>query len=322
MAKALTVKRLEKLLKVPGKYTDGEVQGLILTVEKPGSANWSLRYQRNHKVTQLGLGSAIEGRSKYLSLAQARDKARQEYKQLADDGVDPLERKRSNRAAQIAAQAKAVTFKQAAERYHEKHRSSWTNASHAAEFLSSLSRWAYPFIGSLDVSAIDMALVLQVLEQPLLRNEGTFWQKYVVTADRTRSRMERVLDFSRVHGWRPGDNPCRWKGYLSEALPAPRKVSPVKNHAAVPYQDIPALMNALATDPDVGAHALRFKVLTAARLSEAIKATWDEVDLEERVWSLPARRMKGRKPHVVPLRSSGNTVLAIPAFGKSVLLDA
>ena len=299
-AKALTVKRIEKLLKVPGKYTDGEVQGLILTVEGPGSAAWMLRYQSDHEKHWMGLGSAIKGRSKYLSLADAREKAR-ECHRLRADGVDPLERKRSVRAARIAAQAKAVTFKQAAERYHEAHRSSWTNASHAAAFLSSLSRWAYPIVGSLDVSVIDMALVLRVLEQPLPRNEGTFWHKHVVTADRVRSRMERTLDFSTVRGWRSGDNPCRWKGFLSEALPAPRKVSPVKHHAAVPFEDIPALMAALAIDPDVGAHALRFLICTGDRVSEVIEAPWSEFNLEERLWSIPAERMKGRKPHTVPL---------------------
>jgi integrase len=304
MAKALTVKRIQRLLKVPGKYTDGGaegVKGLMLTVERPGSAAWSLRWQRDHKVRQMGLGSAIKGRPSYLSLAEARDKAREHYRGLAD-GVDPLERKRSEAAARIAAQAKAVTFKQAAERYFEAHQKSWTNARHAAEFLSSLSRWAYPFIGSLDVGDIDMTLVLRVLEQPLPRNAGTFWHKHVVTADRVRSRVERTLDFSTVRGWRSGDNPARWKGYLSEALPAPRKVSPVKHHAAVPFEDMAALMAALAPDQSVAAQALRFIILTAGRLSEVIEVpAVGEIDFEAAEWRIPAPRMKGRKPHTVPL---------------------
>ena len=280
----------------------------MLTVAGPGSAAWSLRWQRDHKVRQMGLGSAIKGRSSYLSLAEARDKAREQYRGIAG-GVDPLERKRSDKAARIAAAAKAVTFKQAAERYFEAHQKSWTNARHAAEFLSSLSRWAYPFIGGLDVSAIDMTLVLRVLEQPLPRDAGTFWLKHVVTADRVRSRIERTLDFSTVRGWRSGDNPARWKGFLKEALPAPRKVSPVKHHAAVPFKDIAAVMAALAADGSVAALALRFLILTEGRVSEVIEAPWTEIDFDAAVWSVPAKRMKGRRPHTVPLSSAAIALL-------------
>jgi hypothetical protein len=241
-------------------------------------------------------------------------------------------------AARIAAQAKAVTFKQAAERYFEAHQKSWTNARHAAEFLSSLSRWAYPFIGGLDVSAIDMTLVLRVLEQPLPRDAGTFWLKHVVTADRVRSRMERTLDFSTVRGWRSGDNPARWKGFLAEALPAPRKISPVKNHAAVPFEDIPALMAATAIDPDVGAQALRFLILTAARLSEVRTPAVGEIDFEAAEWRIPAPRMKGFAtgfgPSLGGLRPSAREELAegidscfacflnLPCFVESLFLPS
>jgi integrase len=293
----LSAKRVEKLLRagVPGRHTDGDVRGLMLCIEGPNSAHWLLRWQRDHKVRHMGLGSARD-----LPLASAREKAREQRERIARD-IDPLKLKHSERTAKLAAEAKQVTFKQAAQRYHEAHQSSWTNAVYAGEVLSSLERWTYPVIGNLDVGAIGKDNVLHVLEQ---KCEGdTFWHKYTVTADRVRNRIEKVLDFAAVRGWRSaGDNPARWKGHLSQALPAPRKLAPVKNMAAVSYADVPKLMAALAADPAVAAQAARFIVLTACRLSEATKAVWEgEIDLEAVQWRVPPGRMKARKAHTVPL---------------------
>jgi integrase len=190
-----------------------------------------------------------------------------------------------------------VTFKQAAERYHAAHAASWS-ATYAHEFLASLERWAYRHVGSRDVAAMDKDLVLTVLEQPT-RAGGTFWHDNPVTADRVRNRMERTLDFARVHGWRSGDNPARWRGYLAEALPAPRKVAPVKHLDAAPYAQVPGIMAALPAD--VNGNALRFVVLTAARLGEALGARWDEIDFAAAEWTIPRERMKGRREHRVPL---------------------
>src|SRR5262249_17586657 len=139
----------------------------------------------------------------------------------------------------------------------------------------------------------------RVLEQQT-REGGTFWHKRVVTADRVRNRIERVIDFATVRGWRSGDNPARWRGYLEEALPAPRKVRPVKHLRALPYADVPALLAPLAADETVNGKALRFIILTACRLNEA-KATWDEIDFEAAEWVIPKERMKARREHRVPL---------------------
>src|SRR5262249_51364575 len=241
---ALTVKRINKLLRQgkPGKFTDtGEVRGLMLCIDGPGSAHWLLRYQRDKKVSHMGLGSAAD-----LTLAAARERARRERERLAA-GVDPLELRRSERAAQAAANAKRLTFKEASERCHSALAVGWSD-HHSHEFISSLRRWTYPLIGSLDVAAIGRDEVLRCLEQTARRETDTFWNTYPVTADRTRGRIERVLDWAQVRGYRAGDNPARWRNYLATVLPAPSKVRPTRNMAAVPYAEVPEVMATLAVD--------------------------------------------------------------------------
>jgi integrase len=296
----LTVKKIERLLSagVKKRHTDDDVRGLVLDIQSTTSAAWSLRWQRDHKSHQMGLGSARPGSSSYLSLAAAREKAKEHYSRLAR-GIDPLHLRHAERAARIAAEAKQVSFKTAAERYHEAHEKGWTR-HYANEFLSSLERWAYQRIGSLDVAAITRDHVLHVLEQQT-RKGGTFWHTHVVTADRVRNRIERTLDFASVRGWRCTDNCARWKNYLENVLPAPRKVASVKHLDAVPYDELPQLMAKLAADDGVTSKALRFTILTAVRINEALGARWDEIDLGNATWTVPAARMKARKPHVVPL---------------------
>jgi Arm DNA-binding domain len=255
----LTVKRVERLLRagVPGKYTDGDVKGLMLCVESKSSAHWLLRYQRDHKVRHLGLGGARD-----VPLASARAKARRERERIAD-GIDPLSVKRAERAAQRQAEARLLTFRQAAERCHAAREAGWSSAAHAAEFLSSLERWVYPHIGSLDVAAVGKDEVLRVLEQKLhnrmgkAESGGTFWTTKTITADRVRSRVHTVLDWAEARGYRAAGtpNPARWKGFLDQLLAgqcldhsglgdttdrrdrggpaaqAPRKIAPVKNMA-------------------------------------------------------------------------------------------
>ena len=315
MAKALTVKRIERLLRVPGKYTDGDVKGLMLCVESKTSAYWLLRWQRNYKTRHMGLGSALEGSTKYLSLAAAREKAREQYERLAR-GIDPLELKRKDREAQRQAEARLLTFKEAAERCHAALEPGWSNSHHSDEFINSLQRYAYPIIGSLDVAAVDQDSVLRVLEQKLpSRIKGTdggvFWHVKTITADRTRNRIERVLDWAEARGYRASGtpNPARWRGFLDQLLAAPRKVAPVQHMRSVPYAEVPAVMAALAADTSVAAQCLRFTIMTGCRLGEALKATWDEINLEAAEWVIPASRMKGRREHRVPLSPQVITLL-------------
>src|ERR1700674_2814760 len=239
----LTVKRVERLLRagVPGKYTDGVVKGLMLCVESKSSAHWLLRYQRDHKVRHLGLGGARD-----VPLASARAKARRERERIAD-GIDPLSVKRAERAAQRQAEARLLTFRQAAERCHAAREAGWSSAAHAAEFLSSLERWVYPHIGSLDVAAVGKDEVLRVLEQKLhnrmgkAESGGTFWTTKTITADRVRSRVHTVLDWAEARGYRAAGtpNPARSKGFLDQRLAAPRKIAPVKNITTTRERDEP-----------------------------------------------------------------------------------
>jgi integrase len=296
----LTVKKVEKLLRagVPTKVTDGDIRGLMLVIEGKSSAAWLLRYQRNHAVRHMGLGSARD-----LSLAAARDLARRARERLAS-GIDPLELRKSERAAAAAAAAKRLTFKQASERFFVAHEAGWSNDRHRDEFASSLARWAFPLIGSMDVGDIDKDAVLRVLEQkhPKLKG-GTFWTARAITADRTRNRIERILDWAEARGFRPAGtpNPARWKGFLDHLLPKPRKVAPLQNLRALPYVEVPRLMSVLAADETVAALAVRFVILTACRIGEALRATWGEIDLKKAEWVVPATRMKARREHRVPL---------------------
>jgi integrase len=308
---ALTVKKVEKLTRagLPAKITDGGsdgVKGLMLIVESRSSAAWLLRYQRNKKTHHMGLGSARD-----LSVAAARELARRERERLAG-GVDPLMLRKSERAAAAAAAARRLTFKEASERYFAAHEAGWSNDRHRDEFLSSLVRWVYPHIGGMDVAAVGKDEVLRVLEQkhPKLKG-GTFWTRRTVTADRTRNRIERVLDFASARGIRAADtpNPARWKGFLDNLLPRPSKVRPVTNLRALPYAEVPDLMAKLAADEGVAAMAARFVILTACRIGEALGATWGEVDLDKAEWSVPAERMKARRPHTVPLSPQAMALL-------------
>jgi integrase len=295
---ALTVKRVQKLMRrgVPGRHTDTEVRGLLLCVENRNSAHWVLRYQRHHKTTWLGLGSARD-----VPLAAARAKARRERERLAD-GIDPLAVKHAERAAQRQAEAKRPpTFREAAERCHSSLSAGWSNDRHRDEFISSLQRWAFPLLGDLPVSEVDRDAVLRCLEQKL-PDGGTFWERKAITADRTRARVETVLDWAEARGHRPGlPNPARWRNGLDQLLPAPRKVAPVQRMRAVPYAQLPGVMQFLAAEDTVASAALRFIILTAARMGEALGATWQEIDLATGEWTIPAQRMKNRREHRVPL---------------------
>ena len=302
--KGLTVKRVENLLRagVPGKHTDGDVKGLMLCVESRSSAAWTLRWQRNGRVRHMGLGSARD-----LPLASAREKARELRERIARD-VDPLDLKRQDRQVRREAEASRLTFKEAAERCHAALEPGWSSRHHSDEFINSLRRYVYPHIGNLDVAAIDKDAVLRVLEQKLPSrikgaDGGVFWNAKTITADRVRNRIERVLDWAEARGYRTAGtpNPARWRGFLDQLLAAPRKIAPVKNMRAVPYPEVPAVMAALAADQNVAAQCLRFIILTACRLGEALKATWNEVYFEGAEWVIPKERMKGRREHRVPL---------------------
>jgi integrase len=281
----LTAKRVAKLLKRPGRYPDGD--NLYLQVSRPGKASWLLRYERDARERMLGLGAIGT-----ISLGEARERAKAARQQLLDN-VDPIDRKRAQRAERALEAAKAMTFAQAAQAYYDRHEKTWKNAKHRAQFLSTLEMYVYPKIGNLPVGEIDTGLVLKCIEP--------IWSDKTETASRVRGRIENVLGWATVRGYRKGDNPARWRRHLSEVLPMRGKVTKVEHHSALSYGEIAGFIMDLRARDGVAAKALEFAILTAARTSEVIGACWDEIDLQAKTWTIPAGRMKASRLHKVPL---------------------
>src|SRR5262245_60372694 len=276
--------------KEPGMYADGG--GLYLRVADGGSKQWIYRYVTNGRPRDMGIGPV-----RVLTLAEARERAREASK-LRLDGIDPIAAKHAQRAAAAVAAASAMTFRQCAEGFIRDNEASWSNAKHHLEWERSLAKYAFPVIGNLPVAAIDTPLVLKVIK-PL-------WARVPKTASKVRGRIENILGWATVHHYRSGDNPARWNGLLEHALPA---VVTSEHHAAMPYAEVPAFLTKLRQQTSVPAKCLEFTILTAARLGEALGATWDEVDLDNRVWTVPASRMKAGKEHKVPLSAAAIAVL-------------
>jgi integrase len=242
-----------------------------------------------------------------VSLAEARDAAR-EARRLRRAGIDPIDAKRERKAAAQLDAARTISFSQCAAAYIENHRASWSNPKHAAQWEATLRTYAYPVFGHLPVTAVDTALVVKVLDP--------IWSAKPETASRLRGRIEAVLDFATVRGHRVGENPARGKGHLKEALPAIGKVRKVRHHAALPYGEIGAFMAELRQREGGAAAALEFAILTAARTGGVIGARWSEINMETKIWTIPAERMKGRVEHRVPLSEQAMAVLRRVEAGK------
>ncbi len=307
----LKVKTTEKLLRrgEPGKHFDGA--GLYLIISSPTAAYFERRYELNGKAHWMGLGAA-----KTFSLAEARERNRR-ISQLLADGIDPLERKRAERAAAKTEAAKALTFAEAAKAYFEQHEKKWKNAKHRNQFANSLTEYAFPKIGNLPVAAIDTGEVLKVLEQPVDAERGypagRFWDVRSETASRVRGRIENVLGWATVRRYRSGDNPARWRGHLDNVLPARGQIAKVEHHPAAPYAELPAFVAALRKRDGTAAAALEFTILTAARTGETIGARWGEIDFHNAMWIIPAGRMKASREHRVPLSKRAIEILkALP----------
>ena len=277
----------------PGLYADGG--GLYLQVTEVGAKTWIYRFQLAGKRRDMGLGAIHT-----VSLAEAREEARR-CRQLVRDGTDPIEVRRATRLAARAEVAKALTFKQCAEAFIKSHEAGWQNAKHVAQWTSTLEAYAYPSFGDLSVAAVDTGLVMKALEP--------IWITKTETASRVRGRIESILDWATVRKYRAGENPARWKGHLDHLLPARAKVQKAGHHAALPYDEMGAFMAALRLQSGTSAHALEFAILTASRTGEVIGATWGEIDMDKRLWTIPAERMKADKEHRVPLSDAAMAVL-------------
>jgi integrase len=291
-AAGLSARKVETT-KTPGLFADGN--GLYLQVTSTGAKTWIFRYKLDGRRRDMGLGSAS-----LVSLADARERALNAKKMVAA-GVDPIEVKKAETAARAVGAAKAMTFRQCAEAYIELNRAGWKNEKHAAQWTSTLVTYAYPSIGDLPINAIDTGLVLGVLEP--------IWTKKTETASRVRGRIESILDYAKVRGYRAGENPARWKGHLDHILPAKGAVAKVEHHPALPYSEVPAFWLRLQMQDGLSARALEFAILTATRTAEVLGARWDEIDIDARTWSIPAERMKAGDPHRVPLSDQATALL-------------
>ena len=198
-----------------------------------------------------------------VTLIEARERAR-ECRKLLLDGLDPLEERNAQRMRRQIEAARVMTFRQCAEAYITAHQAAWSHPKHCQQWTSSLSNHAYPTIGNLPVAAIDTALVMKCLEP--------IWTAKPETAKRLRGRIESILDWATVRGFRSGDNPARWRGHLGKLLPATAKVRTVKHFGAIVWRDIPEFMGELRSREEEAARVLEFTILTAARTGEVLGA--------------------------------------------------
>ncbi len=288
----LGAKQVEKETQ-PGYYFDGA--GLYLQIAKGGSKSWILRYVLNSKAREMGLGSLVT-----FSLADARLRATEQRKLIAD-GIDPIEARRSNLVDKRLADANTITFDKAATAFIEANEAGWRSDKHGEQWRNTLATYASPVIGDLPVGAITTPLILKIL-QPI-------WATKTETATRVRGRIEKVLDWAKVQGYRTGDNPAAWKGHLSEALPKPSKVANAGHHAALPWSEMGQFMQALRAMPGAASLAAQLIILTATRTSEVIEAKWCEIDFATNLWVIPKDRMKGFREHRVPLSKQAVAVL-------------
>lgn len=294
---ALEVKRIAK----PGLHAVGGVAGLHLRVYPSGTKAWVLRTTIAGRRRDIGMGGYPT-----TTLAQARERAREDLDKIRQ-GEDPIRKRQEARATLMAAQRKSILFREATyQRYRDKE-SEFRNAKHRQDWISSLERYAFPVIGDLPLHAIEVAHILEILRP--------YWTDKTETLTRVRQRIESVFSWATANRYYDGPNPATWKNNLEHLLPAPGKVRRQGRMAAIPWQEVPAFVADLRNREGMGARALEFIILTAARSGEARLATWDEVDFETRVWRIPASRMKAREDHTVPLSEDAVALLkALPRF--------
>lgn len=275
-------------LKEPGRYSDGG--GLYLSVSpaaKDGAVNkkWAFIFTRAGKKREMGFGS-----TELVSLADARSKA-DAARRLLEAGLDPIDERDRLAAEAAAPKVQIPLFGDFADDYVDQLAPGFRNAKHLEQWRMTLREYAKP-LRSKPVDTIDTVAVLAVLKP--------IWLTKPETAKRLQGRIERVLDAARAVGHRSGENPARWRGHLDKLLPKQDKLSR-GHHAAMAYTDVPTLFLQLADSTSVSAAALEFLILSAARSGEVLGAKWSEVDLQGKVWTVPAVRMKAKRQHRVPL---------------------
>lgn len=299
IAKELSAQAI-KDLKHHGKngnayYAVGGVAGLLLQVTPAEGKSWILKVTVGAKVREIGLGGYPS-----VTLSQARTLAR-EMRDKIRRGIDPVEERKSAKAALFVAQQRGLTFDAAVEKFLEQKLKELNNDKHGKQWRSTLVTYASPAIGKMLVSEITVHDVQRMLEP--------IWMTITETATRVRSRVESVLDWATVKGHLTGENPARWKGNLETLMPKPNKVAQKAHQPAIAQKDAQRWFAALQMREGVSARALEFVALTAARSGEVRGAVWDEFDLVEKIWTVPAIRMKAGKEHRVTLTDEAVALL-------------
>jgi integrase len=294
---ARSINRLSALgarkLTRPGLYHDGA--GLYLRVGGSSSKSWTYRYMLAGRSREMGLGPF-----RIVSLAEARGKAA-EASRLRLAGIDPIAVRKNVVLKARVDQESSRTFMDCGRQYIESHRAEWKNEKHGAQWQATLDTYVAPVFGELPIQDIDLVLVMRVLEP--------IWKTKTETASRVRGRIERILDWATTAGYRQGDNPARWRGHLENLLPRRSKVRKVTHHPALPYAEVGSFVAALRELDGIAPDAFEFLILTAARTSEVLGARWDEIDLQNATWTVPASRIKAAKEHRVPLSEPATRIL-------------
>ena len=288
----LSAKQVQSLKDV-GRYSDGG--GLYIQIARSRTKSWLFRFMLNGIAREMGLGPV-----KDLSLAEARLKA-QECRILVKQKIDPIEKRKKEQAALLKAAQTKQSFQECKEGFLKAHSSSWKNKKHIQQWENTLESYALPIIGKMDIKDVDTAAIMRILDP--------IWKTKTETAKRLRGRIERILDWATVQGFRQGDNPARWKGHLSELLAAPTTLMKVKHMPSMPYAEIPSFIEKLEEIGSIGSKALRYLILTATRSSEVRLAQWDEIDMSKGVWTIPDERMKANKEHTIPLCNEALSIL-------------
>ncbi|WP_445191808.1 tyrosine-type recombinase/integrase [Sphingomonas sp. Tas61C01] len=283
----LTVRQVQAITTV-GRHSDGG--GLYLRVTPGGARSWVFMAALSGKRTEIGLGAASS-----VPLASARRLATQMREAIAL-GTEPRAVLVSPEPARAAA-----TFGSFADEYIESVQDGWKNRTHRDQWRNSLRDHA----GGLRNLALE-----DVGTDAVLAALRPIWLSKPETASRVRGRIEKILAAAKARGLRPQDaiNPATWRGHLDVLLPKQSKLTR-GHHAALPYGEAPQFMVELAARSAVSARCLEFTIFTAARSGEALGATWSEIDLEQRVWLVPADRMKAGADHIVPLSEGAMRVL-------------
>jgi integrase len=294
LAKRLTALEVKRLNKV-GFHAVGTVLGLGLSITSAGTKSWVLRVTYGGTRRKLGLGGYPS-----ISLAQASDRARS-IKEDIDKGIDPIQAKRSNRSNLIAAQAKAKTFMECSKLFMETR--TFKSIKHAKQWQSTLATYVFPHIGKMLVADIGIANIKGVLDP--------IWKNKTETASRVQGRIKSIIDYAIVSGYREKANPAIWDGYLDSIYQSPKKLKSVEHMDSLPYSKVFDFVQALRAHKCISSKALEFLILTAVRSDSVRSATWSQIDLKGRVWTIPKEFTKTkRRDHTVPLSNQAIDLLS------------